>query len=325
MTEIGLTVLDGTELRSGDLRLPIASGPVTGAKLVEWADAEASARLFDVPLPDCLRSAALRRVTVGDDGFMSLQFNDADSQKKKIQEYLVAVADELQDNPLVVSILDGSALRLILDDEDDFAMVAENLFTDLDINDTGKVRKSEMPNVLAHMGVELGVPPFSIAGDLLSNILERHGAEGEEQLGQAQFAQLLQSILLDLADALAAKRIVVVQNIKVLNGSKLRKGLDDRQQFDAVVSRMFKEWGEMGNGKKEELRDYLQRTGPDLGLPPIKSNEATCFYDQIFSAIPEEKISGDFSIELFREVVKEILEKCLKLLETNPVFVDAEE
>ncbi|KAG0456155.1 hypothetical protein HPP92_023943 [Vanilla planifolia] len=253
MTEIGLTVLDGTELRSGDLRLPIASGPVTGAKLVEWADAEASARLFDVPLPDCLRSAALRGVTVGDDGFMSLQFNDADSQKKKIQEYLVAVADELQDNPLVVSILDGSALRLILDDEDDFAMVAENLFTDLDINDTGKVRKSEMPNVLCSYGVELGVPPFSIAGDLLSNILERHRAEGEEQLGQAQFAQLLQSILLDLADALAAKRIVVVQNIKVLNGSKLRKVLDDRQQFDAVVSRMFKN-GRSGNGKKEELR-----------------------------------------------------------------------
>jgi hypothetical protein len=53
--------------------------------------------------------------------------------------------------------------------------------------------------------------------------LRKHGAEGEEELGQAQFAQLLQPILQELADALAEKPVFFIQNIKVINGSKLKK------------------------------------------------------------------------------------------------------
>lgn len=59
--------------------------------------------------------------------------------------------------------------------------------------------------------------------DLFSNILRKHGAEGDQQLGQAQFAQLLQLILQDLADGLAEKPVVVIQNLKVVNGSKIKK------------------------------------------------------------------------------------------------------
>ncbi|KAJ6413814.1 hypothetical protein OIU84_006589 [Salix udensis] len=64
------------------------------------------------------------------------------------------------DNPLVVSILDGNTLRMFLEDEDDFAMIAENLFTDLDTEDKGKISKSEIRNAVVHMGVEMGVPPL---------------------------------------------------------------------------------------------------------------------------------------------------------------------
>lgn len=65
------------------------------------------------------------------------------------------------DDPLVLSILDGKSLRIFLDDEDDFAMIAENLFTDLDTEDKGKIRKSSIQNALIHMGVDMGVPPLS--------------------------------------------------------------------------------------------------------------------------------------------------------------------
>ena len=57
--------------------------------------------------------------------------------------------------------MDGNTLRLFLADEDDFAMLAENLFTDLDIEDTGKISKSKIRNALLHMGVDMGIPPFS--------------------------------------------------------------------------------------------------------------------------------------------------------------------
>lgn len=57
---------------------------------------------------------------------------------------------------------------------------------------------------------------------LLNDILKKHGAEGEDELGQAQFAHLLQLVLQDIADALAEKHVVVVQNIKIISGIKLR-------------------------------------------------------------------------------------------------------
>lgn len=65
------------------------------------------------------------------------------------------------DDPLLVSILDGNSLHIFLDDEDDFAMLAETLFTDLDTEDKGKIKKSEIKNALINMGVETGVPPLS--------------------------------------------------------------------------------------------------------------------------------------------------------------------
>ena len=40
-------------------------------------------------------------------------------------------------------------------------MLAENLFTDLDVEDKGKISKSQIQNALVQMGVEMGVPPFS--------------------------------------------------------------------------------------------------------------------------------------------------------------------
>lgn len=58
----------------------------------------------------------------------------------------------------------------------------------------------------------------------MNDILKKHGAAGKEELGQAQFAQLLQHVLQELADSLAKKPVVVVlRSIKLANGSKLGK------------------------------------------------------------------------------------------------------
>jgi len=71
---------------------------------------------------------------------------------------------------------------------------------------------------------------------VINDILKKHGAEGEGKLGQAQFAQLLQLVLQDLADALALKPVTVMQNVKIINGSKLRKvGLCARLFCGSVV------------------------------------------------------------------------------------------
>ena len=40
-------------------------------------------------------------------------------------------------------------------------MLAENLFTDLDVEDKGKISKSKISNALVQMGVDMGVPALS--------------------------------------------------------------------------------------------------------------------------------------------------------------------
>lgn len=65
------------------------------------------------------------------------------------------------DDPIVIAILDGKTLQMFLEDEDDFAMLAENLFTDLDTEDKGKIKRNQIRDALFHMGVEMGIPPLS--------------------------------------------------------------------------------------------------------------------------------------------------------------------
>ena len=76
---------------------------------LEWiAEAEASSILFDLDLPENLRALVLERLQLTDIG--SLQF-DRETVLGKFHDYLLALADELKDDPLIVSILDliGSA------------------------------------------------------------------------------------------------------------------------------------------------------------------------------------------------------------------------
>ncbi|XVE89879.1 hypothetical protein DITRI_Ditri20bG0030600 [Diplodiscus trichospermus] len=326
MSEGGLTVLDGTRLRSLNLSLPEHNGAFTGAQLLEIADAKASASLVGLSLPQNLKASALSRVIAGagddDVTFRQTEF-DSEKASKVLSDYISAIADELKDDPLVVSILDGNSLKIFLEDEDDYAMLAENLFTDMDIEDKGKICKSEIRNALVHMGVEMGIPPFS-EFPLLNDILKKHGAEGDEELGQAQFAELLQPVLQETADALTEKHVVIIQNIKVVNGSKLRKLLADEKQFNDVIQRVLQEKksGKDELGKTELIRSFLEKHGKDLGLPQAESNEAVILlYDVVFSEVESEESDAQAEDE-FREYVKDILEKFAEQLEANPIFCD---
>ncbi|KAG8472827.1 hypothetical protein CXB51_034695 [Gossypium anomalum] len=331
MSESGLTVLDGTHLRSFNPSLPELNGSVNGAQLLEIAYSKASTSLFGLSLPQNLKASALSRVIAGPADHADVTFRQTELEKDKaskfLSDYISAIADELKDDPLVVSILDGNTLKMFLEDEDDYAMLAENLFTDMDIEDKGKICKNELRNALVHMGVEMGIPPFS-EFPLLNDILKKHGAEGEEELGQAQFAELLQPILQETADALSENHVVIIHNVKVVNGSKLRKLLADEKQFDNVVERVLQETksGKDGLQKTTELiRSFFEKHGKDFGLPPSESNDAVILlYDAVFSEVENEKSVVKADNE-FREYMKDVLKKFAEQLEDNPIYCDLDD
>lgn len=65
------------------------------------------------------------------------------------------------EEPVVVAVLDGSVIKALLEDEDEFAMLAENLFTELDTDESGKLSKKELKPAILQLGVEQGVPPVT--------------------------------------------------------------------------------------------------------------------------------------------------------------------
>ncbi|KAH7543241.1 hypothetical protein FEM48_Zijuj02G0163700 [Ziziphus jujuba var. spinosa] len=329
MSDGALTVLDGSHLRAIDCSLPSPASDValTGARVLEIADSRVSSCHFGLSLPQNLKSSALRRINILDDAVFRSSQLDPEQASDTINLYITAIADQLKDDPLVVSILDGKTLRLFFDDEDDFAMLAEDLFTDLDAEDKGKICKSEIRNALLRMGIEMGVPPISDF-PLLNDILKKHGADGKEELGQGQFAQLLQQILQELSEVLAEKNFVFIQNIKIINGSKLRKLLADEVQLGKVVEKIFKEKhsGNVSSGVAELTRSFLEKNGIELGLPPSEANEAVVLlYDAVFADVQNNKSATELERDEFASIVKEILGKFAEQLEANPVFHDLDQ
>ncbi|QCD77642.1 uncharacterized protein LOC114188852 [Vigna unguiculata] len=323
MSDAALQVLDGTQLRGLDLSL--GDGSFTGADIIDIAHSRASSSLFRLSLPDSLKDSALTRLRTPDaDAFRSAVYA-ADKASDVLRDYITAIADELKDNPIVVSILDGSTLRLLLKDEDDFAMLAESLFTELDDEDEGKISKSEIRNALVQMGAEMGVPPFS-EFPKLNDLLRKHGADGEEKLGQAQFAQLLQSVMQDLEEELSKENVVVIRNIQVVNGSKLRQLLANEQELNNVVEKVFGEKVDARDGLRstEIIRSYLEKNAKELGLPLVQAEvAAVLLYDAVFDDIvTKEKDGTELDKEELGNLVKDILQKFAEQLEANPLQQD---
>ncbi|CAM8932006.1 unnamed protein product [Rhodiola kirilowii] len=307
MSTAKLTFLDGSNLTTTvDLSFSDSdvASPLTGPQVLQLAESRASACLLDASLPEPLKAAARRRIAVDldDESFRSSKLAK-DAAAKLLERYISAIADELEDNPVASSTLDGAPMKLFLDDEDDFAMLAENLFTDLDTEDVGKVQKSMVRDALETLGVDFGIPPF-VEFPMLNEILKKHGAEGEEEFGQAQFAEVLQLIMQELANYLAEKPIVVIiQNVKVNNGSVLRKLLANTEQLDPI-------------------RSSLEKYGELLGLPPPDANDAVqLMYEAVFDEVCN-RTSTNIEKSEVHGIIERILEKFAKKLEANPVLYE---
>ncbi|CAI8615151.1 unnamed protein product [Vicia faba] len=262
---------------------------------------------------------------ISDDSFFSPETEYQPLQASQfLNQYIAAIADELKGSPLVVSVLDGSTLRLLFEDEDDFAMLAENPFTELNVEDKGKIIKSEIRNALVQMGVDMGVPPFSEYPQL-NDLLSKHGADGEEELGQEQFAQLLQFVLQDLEVELSKKNFVFVQNIPIINGSKIRQLLANEKELNSFIEKASQEKlnAKDGLGSTEIIRSFLEKNTTELGLPLYDGGDAADLFMIVFFAdVAKEKGAVELEKEEPAKLLKDVLEKMAEQLELNPVYQD---
>lgn len=334
--EGGIHVLDGSGIREGLANGNVmakerfaqsdegAKGHLTTAELRRAAEAEAAALLLGARIQSQILDRAFDTVVV-DQG--SEQEVDEQAFASVLENYLLAIADSLDDEPLLVSVLDGTAIKMLIEDEDEFAMLAETLFTELDTDDSGKLSRNELRPAILQLGIEQGVPPAAAtpeADELLTKLLTKYG-QGSEELGQAQFASLLQEVLQDMADSLTQNPITVVRDARLLDGSHLFKVLADDNAFLEMTELMFSELDVNKDGKlnKSEVRTMFENQGTQWGLPPANEPAAEQVYDEVFKAIDTDQ-SGELDKTEFKVLAKVILENLAEELRMNPILVDIE-
>lgn len=98
MSTAKLTVFDGSNITAAaDLSLSGLTTPVTGPDVLQLAESRASASLLGASLPEPIKSAARRRISVDID---DQSFNSAELSKEAavalLVSYITAIADELK-------------------------------------------------------------------------------------------------------------------------------------------------------------------------------------------------------------------------------------
>ncbi|GAB4835998.1 hypothetical protein Ancab_000916 [Ancistrocladus abbreviatus] len=330
MFAAGLKVLDGSQLNPADLSFPVSEDTITGGQVLELAESKASQSLYGFSLPENLKSSAFKRLNLGDiDSFRGTQLA-ADQAALLLKDYTAAIAIELRDDPFVVVILDGRTLRRFLYDEDEIEIarsIARSLYTDEDRRDKPKLSKNHIRDALVYMGYGLGVPSFSDF-PMLNDIIRMHGAEGDEKMGEAQFAELLRRVLIDLAFALEANHPIVKLNIKMLNGSKVRKLLADENQLNDVIEKIYQETQEdKDKSCTDVIRFYLEKNGEELALPsPVSDSgpKVRLLYDHVFEEMGDRKKAMQLEKKEFGELVKATIKKFSERLEVTPIWVRCE-
>lgn len=97
--------------------------------------------------------------------------------------------------------------------------------------------------------------------------------------------------------------------------------MTDEKQLNNVTEKMLHRKKD-DQKNTEIIRGFLEENGKELGLPPSEANEAVVLlYDAVFADVQSGKCAAE-SEEVFRELVKEILEKFAEQLEANPIYCD---
>lgn len=333
MAEGGLRLVDGSQIsdsldtldnRAARLFEGLEAGDdgcVSAAQCQAAASSEITNLLAGIQLPTRRFDHALKASEFPIDSFRV----DRPTFVSRLRSLLKCTADALHDEPLVVSILDGAVIKSLVEDEDDFAMLAENLFTELDVDDRGKITPDKLHAALLRMGLEMGVPVPSAkpdAEDLISSSLAKYTNDGDQEIGQARFAELLQGILEDIAGSLASHPMTITLNVKVNNGNQIRKLLEDDELLSKFADGMYEEVDINKNGKldRAEFRVFLECRGTEWGLPSKESSELVGqMYDDLFS-ISDTDSSGEIDKEEFQVLLLEIFKSFAVQLEFNPIF-----
>ena len=109
-----------------------------------------------------------------------------------------------------VVIIDGSAVRAFVTDEEQFQKSMDESFAFLDLNNDGVLSRSELRKALeslrlieAHFGVDVATPPEQLT-QLYDSIFDKFDLDGSGTVDLQEFRSEMKKILLAIAEGLGS-------------------------------------------------------------------------------------------------------------------------
>ena len=130
-----------------------------------------------------------------------------------LKETLLEIARCLQEHPITVALLDGSVLREIVKDKDEFDRVWRELFTLADTNGDGKLTKKEVKPTVIGLAEMLGIPSPTTsieAEEMVNAAFAEIDRDGDRYIQRDEFEDLIRGALLTVADRLHKHPVTVV-------------------------------------------------------------------------------------------------------------------
>ncbi|CAO2838142.1 unnamed protein product [Amaranthus hypochondriacus] len=319
----GLIVIDGSELSGANTSIAedvIAKG-MSPEQFFELAFSRVSEFLYGLEVPP---SSPMLNF-----GFQDLynfrQLLEQDPQRL-LQDYINVLSERLKASPLVVTILDGSMIYKYLENEEDYASLVDELFTQLDSDREDLVKKTHMSAAILFFGFKIHISRSFADSPMIDDLMKKHGVdEGDEKLDKQQFSELLKPILQDIADTLALNHVTVETTFTLSNGGITKQLLEEEMFLDVFRNVLYQQSSssEEDESFADVVNTFFERnTSATYGIPPYDADDefVVLLYDSVFSDNDFKKKAMDLNKDEVGDLAKKVLEKFAQELEANPLF-----
>ncbi|GAB2225235.1 hypothetical protein Droror1_Dr00006026 [Drosera rotundifolia] len=230
------------------------------------------------------------------------------------------VRDEETTGGEVAMVVDGSDIKKLVDDEEDFSKFVEEKFTKLDCDRDGKLSVKELQPVVEDIGVALGLPAKGESPEsdhLYSEVLNEFTHGKEKKVSKEEFKEVLSDILLGMATGLERDPIIVLR----IDGADLKEFISG-PSFELEIVSIFSQIGSPDATIQVYITQALGKLSVDHGLPPTSDSWVVSnIVEPALQSCVEQKNESAVTEEEFLKQFKRVAENIVGRLKDQPVIV----
>ncbi|KAM0824373.1 hypothetical protein ACQ4PT_070246 [Festuca glaucescens] len=220
-----------------------------------------------------------------------------------------------------VQVLDGSDIRELVENKEEFAKFVESKFRHLDRDGDGRLSVRELQPAVADIGAAIGLPArgsSAQADHIYSEVLNEFTHGKQDSVSKQEFQVVLSDILLGMAAGLQRDPIVILR----MNGEDLNEFVHS-STYETEAVAIFSQVGQSGNASLRQcLSAALRQLTVDQGMPPASDSLVVeNIIEPATQQLSADQLDGPASHEAFFQEFRKYLGIIARRLQERPVIV----